>query len=78
VSAQQLLCSWTISPGARALCISSNSTIGLSTCLKSSCLERGLLRAGTCGWRSAVFGSFSRSPWGRGLVILHGSAPSSC
>jgi hypothetical protein len=56
VSAQQLLCSWTISPGARALGISFNSTTGLPTCLKSSCLKRGLLRAGTCGWRSAVFG----------------------
>jgi fructose-specific phosphotransferase system IIC component len=32
------------------------STIGLSTCLKSSCLKLGLLRCGTCGWRSAAFG----------------------
>jgi hypothetical protein len=56
VSAQQLLCSWTISPGDRALGISSNSTTGLSTCLKISRLKQGLLIAGTCGWRSAVFG----------------------
>jgi hypothetical protein len=56
VSAQQVLCSWTISPGARALGISFTSTTVLSTCLKSSCLKQGLLRGGTCGWRSAVFG----------------------
>jgi hypothetical protein len=56
VSATQLLCLWTTSPGARALGTSSNSTNGLSTCLKSACLKRGLLREGTCGWRSGVFG----------------------
>jgi hypothetical protein len=44
VSAPHLLCLWTISPGARALGKSFNSTTGLSTCLKSSCLKRGLLR----------------------------------
>jgi hypothetical protein len=43
-------------PSARAHGSSFSSTIGLSTCLKSSCLKRGLLRGGTCGWRSAVFG----------------------
>jgi hypothetical protein len=31
VSAPQLLCLWTTSPGARTLCTSSSSTIGLST-----------------------------------------------
>jgi hypothetical protein len=55
VSAPQLLCLWTTSPGARAHGTSPNSTIGLPKCLKSSCLKRGLLRGGTCGWRSAVF-----------------------
>ena len=33
-------------PGARALGTSFSSTIGLSTCLRSSCLKRGLLRGG--------------------------------
>jgi hypothetical protein len=56
VSAPHLICLWTTSPGARALGTSFSSTIGLSTCLKSSCLKRGLLRGGTCGWKSAVFG----------------------
>jgi hypothetical protein len=56
VSAQHLLCSWTLSPCARALSISFKSTTGLSMCLKNSCLKRGLLRGRTCGWRSAVFG----------------------
>jgi hypothetical protein len=41
VSAPHLLCLWTTSPGARALGTSSSSTIGLSTCLKTSCLKRG-------------------------------------
>jgi hypothetical protein len=45
-----------ISPGARALGTSFSSTIGFPTCLKSSCLNRGLLRGENCGWRSAVFG----------------------
>jgi hypothetical protein len=56
VSALHLLVLWTTSLGARALDTSSNSTIRLSTYLKSSCLKRGLLRGGTCGWRSTVFG----------------------
>jgi hypothetical protein len=56
VSAPQPLGLWTTSPGARALGMSFSSTIGLSTCLNSSCLKRGLLRGGTCGWRSTVFG----------------------
>jgi hypothetical protein len=43
-------------PGARAHGTSFNSMIGLSTCLKSSYMKRGLLRGGTCGWKSAVFG----------------------
>jgi hypothetical protein len=30
--------------------------VHLSTSLKRSCLKRGLLRGGTCGWRSAGFG----------------------
>jgi hypothetical protein len=40
VSAPQLLCLWTTPPGARTLGTSFRSTIRLSTCLKSSCLER--------------------------------------
>jgi hypothetical protein len=57
VSAPQLLCLWTTSIGARALGTPFNSTIGLSsTGLKILCLKRGLLRGGTSGWRSAVFG----------------------
>jgi hypothetical protein len=56
VSAPHLPCLWTTSPGARALGTSSNSTIGLFTCLKSSYLKRWLLRDRICGWRSAVFG----------------------
>jgi hypothetical protein len=56
VSAPHLLCLWTTSPAARVLGMSFNSTTGLSTCLKSSCLKRRLLRAGTCGWRSPTFG----------------------
>jgi hypothetical protein len=49
VSAPQLLCLWTTSTGARAIDTSFSSTIGLTTCLKSSCLKRGLLSGGTCG-----------------------------
>jgi hypothetical protein len=56
VRAPQPLCLWTPSPGARALGTSLSSMIGLSTCLKTSCLKRGLLMGGTCGWRSAVLG----------------------
>jgi hypothetical protein len=36
-------------PGARALGTSFISTIGLPTCLKSSCLKRRLQRGDTCG-----------------------------
>jgi hypothetical protein len=57
VSAPQLLCLWTTFHGARALDTSLSPTIGLLTCLKSSCLKRWLLRRGTCGWRSTVCGS---------------------
>jgi hypothetical protein len=79
VSAPQLLCLWTTSPGARSLGTSSNSTIGLFTCLKISCFKRGLLRDGTCGWRSAVFGrELLEIVMGSGLIRLHGSAPASC
>jgi hypothetical protein len=57
VSARRMLCLYTISPGARALGMSFSATIELSPCLNSSsCLKRGLLRGGTYGWRSAVFG----------------------
>jgi hypothetical protein len=56
VSAPQLLRLWTTSIGARALGTPFNSTVGLSTGLKSLCLKRGLLRGETSGWRSAVFG----------------------
>jgi hypothetical protein len=56
VSALELLRLWTTSPGARALGTSLSSTIGLPMCLKSSYLKRGLLKGGTCGWGSAVFG----------------------
>jgi hypothetical protein len=56
VSAPLLLCLWRIPPGVRALGTSFSSTIGLSTCLKSSCLKRGLLKGETCGFRSAVSG----------------------
>jgi hypothetical protein len=56
VSAPQLQCLGTTSPGAHALGTSLSSTTGLSTCLKSSCLKRGLLTGETCGWRSAVLG----------------------
>jgi hypothetical protein len=55
VSAPHMLCLWITSPGARVLGMSFSSTIGLSTCLKSSCLKRGLPRGGTCGRRSTVF-----------------------
>jgi hypothetical protein len=48
VSAPQLLCLGT-TPGARTLGTSFSLMIGLSTCLKSSCLKRGLLRGGACG-----------------------------
>jgi hypothetical protein len=54
VSAPQLLCLWTTFPGVRALGTSFSSAIGLSTCLERSCMKRGLLWGGTCGWRSAV------------------------
>jgi hypothetical protein len=66
VSAPHMLCVSTRSPGARALGTSLSSTIGLSACLKSSCLKRGLLMGGTCGWRSAEYsvGSFPRSTLG--------------
>jgi hypothetical protein len=56
VSARHLLCLWTSSPCVRALGMSFSFTIGLSKCLKISCLKRGLLSGGTCVWRSAVFG----------------------
>jgi hypothetical protein len=56
MSARQALCVWTTFPHARALGILSSSAIGLSKCLKSSCLKWGLVRGGTCGWRSAAFG----------------------
>jgi hypothetical protein len=68
-------------PGTRALGTSFNSTIGLSTCLKSSCLKRGLQRGGTCGWRSTVFGrellEIDMGMWFGWLgVVLHGSTMS--
>jgi hypothetical protein len=63
VSDPQLLCLWTTSPTAQALGTSFSSTIGLSTFLKNSCLKRGLLRGGTCGWRSAVFGRELFETW---------------
>jgi hypothetical protein len=47
-------------PHCQALGTSFSSTIGLSTFLKKSCLKRGLLRGGTCGWRSAVRSGASR------------------
>jgi hypothetical protein len=53
MSAPLLLCHI---PGARSLDMSFNSTIGFSMCLKSSGLQRGLLRGGTCGWKSPVYG----------------------
>jgi hypothetical protein len=56
VSAPQHLCLWITSPGIRALGTSFNSTMGLSTCLKNSCSNRGLLSGGTCGCRSTVLG----------------------
>jgi hypothetical protein len=68
-------------PGARALGTSFNSTIGLSTCVKSSCLKRGLLLtyAGLAvGGPPYSVGSFSTSSWGCGLIILHGSTSISC
>jgi hypothetical protein len=75
VSAQQPLCSWTISPCACALGIAFNSTTVLSTCLKSSCLKRGLLRAGTLRLevrRIRLGASRDRS---RGVVRLDFMAP---
>jgi hypothetical protein len=79
VSAPQLLFLWTTSPGARALGTSSNSTTRVPTCLKSSCLQRGLLWGGTCGWRSALFGrELHEIVVGMGLVRLHGSTQLYC
>jgi hypothetical protein len=63
----------------RALGVSFSSTIGLSTCLKRSCLKRRIRRDGTRGWRSAVFGlellAIDRGMWcgetlGPHIVIL--------
>jgi hypothetical protein len=53
VNATQLLCVWTTFPGARALGTSFSSMIGLSTYLKSSCLQRGEATKGL-GWRLEV------------------------
>jgi hypothetical protein len=79
VSARQLLSLWTTSPGGRTHGMSFNSTIGLPTCLKSSCLKRGLLRGMTCGWRSPYeVGIFSKLTWGCGVVRFQGPTPSSC
>jgi hypothetical protein len=66
-------------PDARALGTSLSFTIGLPTCLKSSCLKRGLLRGGSCGLRSAVIGrELLEMDMGCGFVRLQGSTPSSC
>jgi hypothetical protein len=46
VNAPHLLCLWTASPGARALSAPFSSMIGLPTCLKSSCLKRGVQTKG--------------------------------
>jgi hypothetical protein len=54
VSARHLLSLWTTSPDARALGMSFTSTIGLPTCVKSSCLKGA--RLAVAGRRSAVFG----------------------
>jgi hypothetical protein len=80
VSASHLLCLWTTAPSARALSLSFSSTIGFSTCLKSSSLKRGLLRGGICGWRFAIFGRefLEIDIWGCGLIKLHGSIPTPC
>jgi hypothetical protein len=55
---------------------------GLSTCLKSSCLKRWLLRDVTCGWRSSVFGQellhivmgtwFGSTSWLRTVILYDG------
>jgi hypothetical protein len=79
VSAPHLLCLRTTFPGARALGVSFSSTIGLSMCLRSSCLKRGLQGAGLAvGGPPYPVNSFSRSYWGCGSVRLHGSTPSYC